>query len=561
MALIPPFVLEDIKSRVSLSDLMDAEIGLTKLKKMSGENRFQACCPFHDDKNPSLLVDDDGGNYHCFGCGEHGDAFDLLVLHRGHKFIEAVEKLCDWSGYDIESVMADLAEIDSVPVEHKKSVKPFPYTNFLFNCLTSYNPYLTKSKVNGLNIPTSMTDMQLALAGRNYLSDATNCDHIKQLLDSDLPIKEVANGIGVLENLQLTYPEGCNLLPVMSVGNISMESKLPYIVNENSQDQQFHCSGFITLDSNLEPLGVYPEAVVKQQSGILTPPPSQIDLLNNLNCFYITESAGQYIDLICCGMTNIVAPAIGELNHQHLRQMSKLPTNELIWVTTPETLSNPLIISKLAIFSETIGSSKTMSVAFLKNTNDAPFSSLVINHPDKAERLIHSQKMPLHKVIHHALPTLEILEGRQKDFAIRAVCQMIKSLHKDNQVEAAVSLLESLASSCGQSTIELIASITKVNKKVLISGYENLRVPEEYLEPNIHTLIGLRDTLDKVDKHNILFEEKLAALRMPGDSKLMNDYALASSNHQLALELLTEVTYRNSPEQKELLEESPSLKL
>ena len=33
-----------------------------------------ACCPFHDDKNPSMKVDK---RFHCFGCQEDGDVIDL----------------------------------------------------------------------------------------------------------------------------------------------------------------------------------------------------------------------------------------------------------------------------------------------------------------------------------------------------------------------------------------------------------------------------------------------------------------------------------------------------
>ena len=32
-----------------------------------------ACCPFHDDRHPSMKVDK---NYHCFACGVGGDAID-----------------------------------------------------------------------------------------------------------------------------------------------------------------------------------------------------------------------------------------------------------------------------------------------------------------------------------------------------------------------------------------------------------------------------------------------------------------------------------------------------
>lgn len=49
--------------------------------------RKLALCPFHNDKTPSLLIDtsrdNSGQHYHCFACGEHGDAIDLVkgVLH------------------------------------------------------------------------------------------------------------------------------------------------------------------------------------------------------------------------------------------------------------------------------------------------------------------------------------------------------------------------------------------------------------------------------------------------------------------------------------------------
>lgn len=49
--------------------------------------RKLALCPFHNDKKPSLLIDtsreSSGQHYHCFACGEHGDAIDLVkgVLH------------------------------------------------------------------------------------------------------------------------------------------------------------------------------------------------------------------------------------------------------------------------------------------------------------------------------------------------------------------------------------------------------------------------------------------------------------------------------------------------
>lgn len=41
-----------------------------------------ACCPFHDDRHPSMKVDK---NYHCFACGASGDAIDYTARMYGLK--------------------------------------------------------------------------------------------------------------------------------------------------------------------------------------------------------------------------------------------------------------------------------------------------------------------------------------------------------------------------------------------------------------------------------------------------------------------------------------------
>lgn len=51
----------------------------------------KALCPFHNDRNPSLFVDDD--YYHCFACGEHGDVIDFTAKLFGLKLYEAAQKL------------------------------------------------------------------------------------------------------------------------------------------------------------------------------------------------------------------------------------------------------------------------------------------------------------------------------------------------------------------------------------------------------------------------------------------------------------------------------------
>lgn len=51
-----------------------------------------ACCPFHDDRHPSMKLDE---RYYCFGCHASGDAIDFAssYLHLGK--LEAAKRLAD----------------------------------------------------------------------------------------------------------------------------------------------------------------------------------------------------------------------------------------------------------------------------------------------------------------------------------------------------------------------------------------------------------------------------------------------------------------------------------
>ena len=59
-----------------------------------------ACCPFHDDKNPSMKVD---LRFHCFGCGEDGDVIDFTEKLFDLSPKEAAEKLAQDFGLIYDS--------------------------------------------------------------------------------------------------------------------------------------------------------------------------------------------------------------------------------------------------------------------------------------------------------------------------------------------------------------------------------------------------------------------------------------------------------------------------
>lgn len=74
--------------------------------RRSGSN-WMACCPFHNEKTPSFSINSSKGLYHCFGCGESGDAVKFVMKQEGLDFAEAVKKLAARCGIEVETEQVD----------------------------------------------------------------------------------------------------------------------------------------------------------------------------------------------------------------------------------------------------------------------------------------------------------------------------------------------------------------------------------------------------------------------------------------------------------------------
>lgn len=93
--------VEEIKSRCNLVDLINPLVPL----KRAGSN-YKGCCPFHKEKTPSFVVSETRQTYHCFGCGEHGDAVGFVMKYYNRTFPEAVEQLAKQYGVEINTAYA-----------------------------------------------------------------------------------------------------------------------------------------------------------------------------------------------------------------------------------------------------------------------------------------------------------------------------------------------------------------------------------------------------------------------------------------------------------------------
>ena len=103
---LPPAFLDDLRTRVPVSELVGARIRLTR-----AGHEFKGLCPFHKEKSPSFTVNDQKGFFHCFGCGAHGDGIGFLMQHDNLPFMEAVEQLAGRAGLQVPQ---------ATPEEHER---------------------------------------------------------------------------------------------------------------------------------------------------------------------------------------------------------------------------------------------------------------------------------------------------------------------------------------------------------------------------------------------------------------------------------------------------------
>lgn len=93
---IPEHVIQNIRDRVSIADVVGTHVVL----KRAGRN-LKGLCPFHAEKTPSFVVNEERGTFKCFGCGKGGNAFTFVMEMEGKTFPEAAEALAARAGIEI----------------------------------------------------------------------------------------------------------------------------------------------------------------------------------------------------------------------------------------------------------------------------------------------------------------------------------------------------------------------------------------------------------------------------------------------------------------------------
>ena len=84
--------IDAIKRQIRLEDEVRRR-GIELRAGSDNSSRLEGCCPFHDDRHPSLSLYTETQRYYCFGCGATGDVLDFVQAWDGCSFWQALDRL------------------------------------------------------------------------------------------------------------------------------------------------------------------------------------------------------------------------------------------------------------------------------------------------------------------------------------------------------------------------------------------------------------------------------------------------------------------------------------
>jgi DNA primase len=90
--------VDEIKRKTDIVGVIGTYVALKKMGR-----HHKGLCPFHAEKTPSFMVNEEMGLYKCFGCGAGGDVIKFLMEIEGIEFREALERLAEKAGVKLVS--------------------------------------------------------------------------------------------------------------------------------------------------------------------------------------------------------------------------------------------------------------------------------------------------------------------------------------------------------------------------------------------------------------------------------------------------------------------------
>ncbi len=223
-----------IKSKLRISDIIGKDVKLIK----SG-NQLKALCPFHNEKTPSFVVNDDKESYVCYGCGSKGDIFSYIMEKYKIDFKEAIRILALEAGIDFEEKKNTFKNIST---DNRKKyysimshVAKFYHENLIDYLRNNRLSFLEEKKINQklisdfyLGLSTNFEELEI-----NLKKNSINTDDLIDL--GIIKTNKYGKKYDMFNN-RVMFPIKDNLERVIAFGGRRLDSEGPKYINSWEND-------------------------------------------------------------------------------------------------------------------------------------------------------------------------------------------------------------------------------------------------------------------------------------------------------------------------------------
>lgn len=176
---IPDAFIDEVRKKVNIVDVIGEYTQLVKRGR-----QWNGSCPFHDDRHPSLFVEENKQVFNCFSCGRSGSVFSFIMEKEGLSYPEAVLSLAEKADMPVDQQLTAQA---AHPIDSR--------TQAIYDLHSAAQRLYQHILLN-------TTSGETALA---YLQDK------RQL--SDAVIKQFGIGFAPDDNVLLQYAKDQNIAP------------------------------------------------------------------------------------------------------------------------------------------------------------------------------------------------------------------------------------------------------------------------------------------------------------------------------------------------------------
>ena len=169
-----------------------------------GSATWKINCPFHADKDASLIITPGKSLWRCFGCGKGGSGIDFLVFHDRITTGEAIRKLADESGGLIKTATEIAAPHSPPPRTARQQTLLNKAAEFYHKALFEHPEGRAYLKARGLTEPALLETFRVGFAN----------DTIREAIPPEGELLDDLKAVGILDGQGREHFRDCVVFPI-----------------------------------------------------------------------------------------------------------------------------------------------------------------------------------------------------------------------------------------------------------------------------------------------------------------------------------------------------------